>query len=366
MSSIPKKNKILLVTTSLADGGAERSTGLLSVLLSQLGHEVHIVTLLNEVEFRYEGTLFNMGKLKDANNTFLGRINRFLVYKKYIKTHKFDWIIDNRTRSRTIAELIFSKLFYTKNSNVIYMVRSFNISWYFPKNKLVAKNIYKSAKYIIGVSKEIKNEIEKVYQYNNVRSIYNPIDFENINELAIRYEISGNYVLAYGRLDDEVKNYSLLIDAYSFSELPKNNISLYILGEGKDLEKLKQKVEQQNLSDKIIFIGKDANPFPYVKQAICTVLTSKFEGFPRVIIESLAIGTPVISVNCKSGPEEIIIHEKNGLLVENNNIRLLTEAMNRMVLEDDLYSTCKKNAKKSIEHLSLENISKEWHKLLEN
>ena len=85
MSSIPKKNKILLVTTSLADGGAERSTGLLSVLLSQLGYEVHLVTMLNKVEFQFEGTLFNMGKLKEANDTFLGRINRFLVYKKYLK-----------------------------------------------------------------------------------------------------------------------------------------------------------------------------------------------------------------------------------------------------------------------------------------
>ena len=124
------------------------------------------------------------------------------------------------------------------------------------------------------------------------------------------------------------------------------------------------KVQQQNLSDKVKFISKQTNPFPYVKKAMFTVLTSKFEGFPRVIIESLALGTPVVSVNCKSGPEEIITNESNGLLVENNNIRLLSEAMNRMILEDDLYSICKKNAKKSIEHLSLENISKEWHKLL--
>ncbi|ENI5460657.1 glycosyltransferase, partial [Flavobacterium psychrophilum] len=212
----------------------------------------------------------------------------------------------------------------------------------------------------------IKNEIEKTYQYNNVRSIYNPIDFENINELALKYKISEKYILAYGRIDDEVKNYSLLIDAYSFSELPKNNIFLYILGDGKDLKKLKDKVVKLKLSDKVKFCDKQVNPFPYVKQAICTVLTSKFEGFPRVVIESLALNTPVISVNCKSGPEEIIINKKNGLLVDNNNIELLSEAMNKMVLDHDLYSLCKKYAKDSIEYLSLENISKEWNKLLES
>ncbi|GAW90332.1 glycosyl transferase, group 1 family protein [Flavobacterium psychrophilum] len=54
----------------MAEGGAERSTGLLSVLLSEMGYKVHIVTFLDKVEFRYEGVLFNMGKLKEANNTF--------------------------------------------------------------------------------------------------------------------------------------------------------------------------------------------------------------------------------------------------------------------------------------------------------
>ena len=70
---------------------------------------------------------------------------------------------------------------------------------------------------------------------------------------------------------------------------------------------------------------------PILNNAKFLALTSRYEGFPRVLLESLSTGTPVISVNCKSGPNEIIAHEVNGLLVENFNIKKLSEAFNRFV-----------------------------------
>ena len=93
---------------------------------------------------------------------------------------------------------------------------------------------------------------------------------------------------------------------------------------------------------------------------------SRYEGFPRVLIESLSTGTPVISVNCESGPNEIVNHENNGLLVENFNIQNLSEAYNRFILEEDLYLHCKQNAEKSIEHLKIENIAAQWTNYLKN
>ena len=82
------------------------------------------------------------------------------------------------------------------------------------------------------------------------------------------------------------------------------------------------------------------------------------------IIESLSIEIPVISVDCPSGPKEIIIDKMNGLLVEMNNKVALSNAFITFAFDEVVYQNCKSNAKKSIEHLSIEKISKQWEKLI--
>ena len=78
------------------------------------------------------------------------------------------------------------------------------------------------------------------------------------------------------------------------------------------------------------------------------------------IIESLSMGIPVVSVDCKSGPKEIVKHGFNGLLVQNNNIIELTKAFNTLLSDKDLLEKLKKNAMLSIDDFSEKNISKKW------
>ncbi len=358
------KIKIAIITRSLASGGAERSTALLSILLSDLGFDIHIVSLLDEIEFDFKGQLFNLGILKKMDDTKLGRFKRLLVFRRYIKENKFDWIIDNRTANSSWSDYIVSR-FVVDPRKTMYVIRSFDIKRYFPKNKWIAKIIYRHSPYIVCVSEEIKKAVQTTYGYRNVIRIYNPVDTSKV-VVPVGNEMEDvKYILAYGRIEDEIKNYSLLIDAYAKSILPSENVLLFIVGDGSDVANLKQKVAVLKLSDKIILKSKVVNPFPIVKSAYFTVLTSHFEGFPRVIIESLAVGTPVISVDCNSGPREIIVNEKNGLLVENHSVSKLSEAMNRFVQNEELYRVCKENAQESVAHLSLHKIAAQWKEILE-
>ena len=143
-------------------------------------------------------------------------------------------------------------------------------------------------------------------------------------------------------------------------------IKLKILGDGPDKNWLMLKIKDLELVDLVEVLPFTPNVYTYLKNAKFLTLTSRYEGFPRVLIESLSTGTPVVSVNCESGPNEIVNHENNGLLVENFNIQKLSEAYNRFILEEDLYLHCKQNAKKSIDHLSADTIAKQWTKYLKD
>ena len=138
-----------------------------------------------------------------------------------------------------------------------------------------------------------------------------------------------------------------------------HNIKLLILGDGEDLFNLKKKAENSPIE----FIPFTNNPFPYIKNAKYCCLTSKFEGFPRAVIESLSIVKPIVSVDC-SGSKEIILNGYNGLLVKNNNSQDFANAMNRLILDKDLYNNCKQNARESVKHLSLNEIGKKWDDLI--
>jgi glycosyltransferase involved in cell wall biosynthesis len=244
------------------------------------------------------------------------------------------------------------------------VVHSYRLKNYIPKSRFLAKVLYKNAFQLVAVSQEIKKLIQLKYGFNQVSTIYNCLSKSELVANQDTQKLPQKFILFFGRIEDKIKNISLLIDGYNQSKLAKNNIKLVVLGDGPDVLKLQQYAKKLQLSDFIDFRPFVPNPSAIIKNAIFSVLTSQYEGFPMVLIESLSFGIPVVSVDCKSGPKEVVQNEMNGLIVENHNPKALAKAFNHLIEDEQLYRHCKQNAKKSVEKFSADIISKSWLNLL--
>ncbi|MCF8320632.1 MAG: glycosyltransferase [Flavobacterium sp.] len=358
-----KKTKIALIGYRLGIGGAERVMANLSIFFDKQGIDVHNIIVVDEVSYDFSGKLINLGKLKNKSNGIFNKLNRYLFLKNYLHENNFDFIIDFRFRNKPIQELLISKFLY--KSKTIYTVHSYLIDHYMSNWSFLTRLTYDDSFKIIAITNKTKELIENKHQLFNVQTIYNPINIEEIHsKFNESTEINFEYIIGVGQMETEVKQFDKLITAYSNSKLPELNIHLVLLGDGIKKTDYMQLAHKYKVRDKVHFLGFQKNPYSYLKRAKFFVLSSLNEGLPNVILEALACGTPVISFDCLSGPSEMIINEFNGLLVENQNVDKLTEAMNLYVENTDLYTICKENALPSCQHFSIDSIGQQWLDLI--
>ncbi|MDH7444983.1 glycosyltransferase [Aquimarina sp. 2201CG14-23] len=353
------------MVSSLGVGGAERSSAILSRMLVDAGYLVTTVSILDDIVYEYKGGLVNLESLTSMHKGLYKRWRKFIITRKLLKNERFDYIIDAAPRPWWFRQWFINTFVYQK-TDVVFVVHNYNLNSYFPDKPLLGNSLYKKAYQLVGVSKDSVDHFKKKYRLQRGICIYNAFDESYWNRLSdVKIDLPKNkYILSYGRIVDESKNYSFLIKTYAQSILPDQGIKLYIIGDGPDKIKMQNLAKEYDIMDSVVFKAFSENPFPYVKRALFTTLTSNYEGFPMVLIESLAMGTPVVSVDCKSGPSEVIVTGKNGILVPFKDENAYIEALNTMIEDQSFYKRCREGTISSVSKFKIENIIPQWQATL--
>lgn len=202
--------------------------------------------------------------------------------------------------------------------------------WFFP----IAHLAYPRADSIVAVSKGTGDDLARVIDIDraSVSCIYNPIINTSLLDQA-RQPVDHPWfacgeppvVIAVGRLEAQ-KNFSLLIRA--FAKVAETRPGrLVILGDGSERDMLTALVASLGIGDRVDMPGFAANPHAYVARAAVLVLSSDFESLANVVIEAMAVGTPVVATDCPSGPAEALDQGRYGTLVPVGDEERMAEAI---------------------------------------
>lgn len=204
------------------------------------------------------------------------------------------------------------------------------------------KLFYHKVDKIVAQSVGMKEDLLQNYHFrDNAVTVIN-------NALAIRYEeelknkeyLNKEKIILYvGRLENQ-KGLKMLLEA--FTKINEPEYSLILVGSGTLKDDLKSESIKLNIEHQVNFIEYTSDIITYYKRAKVTVLTSIYEGFPNVLIESLACGTPVVAYDLPSGPKEIITDD-NGYLVPYLHVdefaQYLSKAINKVWNPEKVQST---------------------------
>ena len=354
--------KILFCLGSMKKGGAERVIANLSNEFIKKYDIDIVVTSFEKSMYKLDPqiNLFNLDNDNKRYNIFLRTYRRIKKLKKILKSENPDIIVS--LLPEPTFRIMILKIFL--NIKTIISVRNDpNIEYNSIFKKFLVRILYFQADGFIFQTPDAQKWFPKKIQKKSV-VIPNPI-----NKDFVCKPYNGKRektIVTVGRLEKQ-KNHKLLIR--SFSEVLKkhDDYILKIYGSGTLKLELEKLIEKLNLKDSVKLMGEVSNIKEEIYKSALFVLSSDYEGMPNALMEAMALGLPCVSTNCPiGGPKYLINNKKNGILVNTNDNKELTQAINFLIENDSIARNIGYNANKICKELNPHKIYSEWEQYILN
>lgn len=311
--------RILMIIDGLPGGGAEKVVLTLSQGMQQMGHDVSLISLRDVCNYPIPAGIHYQVVADTCRKPWrkLTELTR--------RANMLDQAITANEQQHGRYDLVFSNLHKTdrivSRSKVLdrkqlwfcihgilstsYLGHRTGLDRWLKRRKIA--RIYQGQN-IIAVSQAVGNDLQQnlSIQPRQLAVINNPFDIAAIEQQAAQpCELAGqDYLIHVGRFHPQ-KRHDRLLKAYALSGI-KAPLALLGVGTEARVKAAKQLAEDLSIAERVLFLGFQANPFPFIKHAAVLVLSSDSEGFGNVLVEALLCNTPIVSTRCPGGPEEIL------------------------------------------------------------
>ena len=361
------KNDVIIFMPSIDGGGVEKNLFIVSNYLSGKIKTLKVLTISKKFRKKFNKSVQLLTPKSDIWDKFPRRFKYFLsiiiLVREILKSRNVIVL----SFQANIYCILICKLFSIK---VISRSNTDPIGW--------SQNFFKKLVFTYGLnladkilvnSIEFKKNLKKEFNVNAV-CIYNPLNVKEILNKSKKKSVKifkNNKkikIINVGRLAEQKDQITLLRSLNKIKGIIE--FEACIVGDGKLKNKLQNFVEKNGLQKSVKLLGWSKNPFPFIKQSNLFVLTSKFEGLPNVLLESLVLKKFIISSDCKTGPKEILLNGKGGLLFKVSDYKSLAKKISYYSKNKNECQKMMMNSYRSLKRFDYNNNLKKYLKLIEN
>ena len=344
--------KVLFVSGTLSGGGAERFVSTLLQHLDRERFQPSLCLFRDEIAYPLAA---------DVDVSIIGHQGRISVRRS---VQRLAQTIDKIRPDAVISVMDYLGMFVGEalrccRSQPVWVARTSNNPEFQFRSfrgrcrKQWLRRVYPRANVFVANSDGLSRSFQDTFACARDRTyvLSNPVDNAQIERLSRREwpEVIDPQVpnLFYSARLRTQKRPDVLIDAFRLVRR-HSPAKLWICGEGPLRNKLETLTEKHQLRPHIRMVGFRENTFPLLKAATIAVSTSDYEGLPNNVLEAQSLGIPVVSTRSSFGPEEIIDHEKTGLLAEPGNPHEVAKAIIRLLSDDDLRTDLARRGQKEV------------------